>query len=61
VSKAQPYSVLVKLTERQWRLLQEAAARQDKGPEWMAHRILTSGIEDAALYKAVRGNSQGEG
>lgn len=55
MSKAQPYSVLVKLTERQWRLLQEAAARYDKGAEWMANRLLTGAIEEEEIYKDVRG------
>lgn len=58
MSKAQPYSVMVKLTERQWRLLNEAAARYDQGPEWMANRLLTSAIEDEEIHKAVRGNKE---
>lgn len=54
VSKA-PYSVLVKLTERQWRLLSEAAVRRDKTTDWLAHRLLAAGIEEEEIHKAVRG------
>lgn len=44
MSKAQPHSVTVRLTERQWLDLQWIANVRGKSMAWMAHRLLTYAI-----------------
>lgn len=57
MSTVHSVSILVKLTNRQDRLLREAAARYGKGPEWMANRLLSRGIEEEEIHKDVRAKS----